>query len=80
MKTVRNIQKGDCMNIICLFCKNDVSFLKSILMFTYEYTDSKKEVRICSECIMLMNILMAGKYREQGVANYKRCFGKKESA
>lgn len=54
------------MSIICLFCRNDVSFLKSILMFTDERTDSEKEVRICSECIKLMNTLMAGKYREQG--------------
>lgn len=54
------------MVIKCLFCKNDVSFLKSIWMIIDEDTDSEKEVRICSECIKRMNTLMADKYREQG--------------
>lgn len=54
------------MKINCLFCRSEVSFLKSILMFTDEHTDSEKVARICSECIKLMNTLMAGKHREQG--------------
>lgn len=50
------------MSIKCLFCNDDVSFLKSISTPEVKTWES----RICFGCIKIINALVAEKYREQG--------------
>jgi hypothetical protein len=48
--------------ITCLFCANHVSFLKSIVMHTYE----DKDWRICFDCIRIINNKTADRYKTEG--------------
>jgi len=48
------------MNTRCIFCTKETSFLKSIMMHT---GPEEKEVRICFECVRIINNNTAHRYK-----------------
>lgn len=51
------------MNTCCIFCTKETSFLKSIMMYI---GSEQKEVRICFECVRVINTNVAHRYKISG--------------